>query len=193
MKRTERNLWSAFLGEAKANRMYEAFALKALEEGHPEVAQAFREAAGAETVHALNHFRVLGEVRSTLVNLKTVTEGEAYEFETMYPRMIAEAEADGHQEAAASFRLALEGEKHHLKVFLGALAELERKTGEKAPARKALEPPAKIVAEAAAPPGAAEIAEVFTEKVASPPSAASARSSSACRTASCPRRRWRRR
>ena len=47
MTRTERNLWSAFLGEAKANRLYTAYALKALDEGLPEVAQVFMEAAGA--------------------------------------------------------------------------------------------------------------------------------------------------
>jgi len=174
MKRTERNLWSAFLGEAKANRMYEAFARKAQEEGHPEVEQAFLEAAGAETEHALNHFRVLGEVRSTLENLKAVTEGEAYEFEIMYPRMIAEAEAEGHEGAVASFRLALEGEKHHLKVFLKVLKELEQKTGEKAPVRKAVERAPntatevmelpQIMGEATAPPRAPETAEVFQEK-----------------------------
>lgn len=141
MKRTDRNLWSAFLGEAKANRLYTAYALKALEEGHPEIAQAFMEAAGAETIHALTHLRVMGEVRSTLENLKAVTEGEAYEFETMYPRMIAEAEAEGRPEAAAAFRLALEGERHHLSVFEKALAELERKLGQKAPARERHRPP----------------------------------------------------
>lgn len=46
--RTERNLWSAFIDEAKANRMYEAFAIKAMEEGYPEVAEVFMEASGSE-------------------------------------------------------------------------------------------------------------------------------------------------
>ncbi|HXG42576.1 MAG TPA: VIT1/CCC1 transporter family protein [Dehalococcoidia bacterium] len=164
MDRTQRNLWSAFLGEAKANRMYLAYALKALEEGHPEVAQVFMEAAGAETVHALSHLRVLGEVRSTLENLRAVTEGEAYEFETMYPRFVREAEDDGRPDAAESFRLALEGEREHLKRFRAALQHLERKTGQKAPAPPR---PSAVVQEMPAPevvslPQAAQ--EVLTEK-----------------------------
>ena len=62
---------------------------KALEEGLPEVAQVFQEVAGAETIHGLNHLRVAGGVESTVENLCTVTTGEAKEFSTMYPRMIA--------------------------------------------------------------------------------------------------------
>lgn len=159
MNRTQRNLWSAFLGEAKANRLYVAYALKALEEGHPEVAQVFMEAAGAETIHALSHLKAMDEVKSSLENLKAVTEGEAYEFETMYPRMIADALNDSRQDAADSFRQALQGEKHHLAVFLKALADLERKTGRKAPPLERPTPPTP-----AQPPPAAKVIEVDTEK-----------------------------
>ena len=48
MTRTEKNLWSAIVGEAMAYLKYNAFAHRALEEGHPEVAQVFQEVAGAE-------------------------------------------------------------------------------------------------------------------------------------------------
>ncbi|MEE8347098.1 MAG: VIT1/CCC1 transporter family protein [Dehalococcoidia bacterium] len=162
MDRTQRNLWSAFLGEAKTNRLYVAYALKAMDEGHPEVAQVFMEAAGAETIHALNHLRVMTEVKSSLENLKTVTEGEAYEFETMYPRMVAAALEDGRQDAAATFRVALEGEKRHLANFLKALSDLERKTGRKAPSLERPAPPAPTPAQ---PPLMAEkVSEVDTEK-----------------------------
>lgn len=162
MDRTQRNLWSAFLGEAKANRLYVAYAMKALEEGHPEVAQVFMEAAGAETIHALNHLKAMDEVKSSLENLKAVTEGEAYEFETMYPRMIADALKDGHEAAAHSFRQALEGENHHLAIFLKALADLEQKTGRMAPR---LERPTPAAATPAQPPPTAEmVAELDTEK-----------------------------
>ena len=162
MDRTQRNLWSAFLGEAKANRLYVAYALKAMDEGHPEVAQAFMEAAGAETIHALNHLKAMAEVKSSLVNLKAVTEGEAYEFETMYPRMVAAAIEDGREDAADSFRVALEGEKRHLATFLKALSDLERKTGQKAPP---LERPSPAAPAPAQPPLLAEnLSEVETEK-----------------------------
>jgi VIT1/CCC1 family predicted Fe2+/Mn2+ transporter len=61
----------------------------------------------------------------------------------MYPRMIAEAESEGRADAAATVRMALAGEKHHLSMFLQALADLERKTGQKAPARERPKPPPK--------------------------------------------------
>ena len=125
LSRTERNLWSAIAGEALAHLKYNAFAHKALEEGHPEVAQVFQEVAGAETIHGLNHLNVAGEVSSTLENLRSVVEGESREFSVMYPRMIRDAQTDGRQDAADSFALALEREQHHQAIFSRALEQLE--------------------------------------------------------------------
>jgi vacuolar iron transporter family protein len=127
LTRTEKNLWNAVVGEALAYLKYNAYAHRALEEGHPEVAQVFQEVAGAETIHGMNHLRVAGEIKSTLENLRTVTVGESKEFSTMYPRMIREAMDEGRQDAADSFALALEREKHHLEVFTRALEQLEAK------------------------------------------------------------------
>ncbi|HKZ50850.1 MAG TPA: VIT1/CCC1 transporter family protein [Dehalococcoidia bacterium] len=124
VNRTERNLWTAFLEEAKANRLYTAYAIKALAEGHPEAAQAFLEAAGAETVHALSHLQALGAVKSTVENLQQVVEEEAREAATMYPALLRQALEEGHQEAAQSFRLAMEGEGHHRDIFARALQDL---------------------------------------------------------------------
>ena len=39
MSKTDKNLWSAIVAEAMAYLKYNAYAHKALEEGHPEVAQ----------------------------------------------------------------------------------------------------------------------------------------------------------
>ncbi len=127
LTRTDKNLWSAIVSEAMANLTYNAYAHKALEEGLPEVAQVFQEVAGAETIHGLNHLRVAGGVESTLDNLRTVTTGEAKEFSTMYPRMIAEARDEGRGEVAETFALALSREAHHLEMFTNALAALEAK------------------------------------------------------------------
>ena len=60
LTKTERNLWNAIVTEAMAQLKYSAFAHKALEEGHPEVAQVFQEVAGAENIHGMNHLRVFG-------------------------------------------------------------------------------------------------------------------------------------
>ena len=125
LTKTERNLWNAIVGEAMAYLKYNAFAHKALEEGYPEVAQVFQEVAGAETIHGMNHLRVAGEIRSTIDNLRIVTEGETKEFSFMYPRMIRDAQDEDRQDAVSSFALALEREKHHLEVFTQALKQLE--------------------------------------------------------------------
>ena len=128
MTKTERNLWSAIVSEALAHLKYNAYAHRALEEGHPEVAQVFQEVAGAETIHGMNHLRVSGALDTTAINLRTVTEGESKEYSTMYPKMIQDALDEGRQDAADSFALAMDRERHHLEVFTNALDLLEAKT-----------------------------------------------------------------
>ena len=127
LTRTERNLWNAIVSEALAYLKYNAYAHKALEEGYPEVAQIFQEVAGAETIHGLNHLRVAGEVGPTLDNLRNVAVSESKEFSYVYPRMISDALQEGRQDAADSFALALERERHHLEVFSRALELLEQR------------------------------------------------------------------
>ena len=129
LTKTERNLWSAIVSEATAHLKYNAYAHKALEEGYPEVAQVFQEVSGAETIHGMNHLRVAGEVASTAENLRAVTEGESREFSIVYPRMIREALAEGRQDAADSFALALERERFHQEAFARALERLEARQG----------------------------------------------------------------
>ena len=128
MTKTEKNLWSAIVAEALAYLKYNAYAHRALEEGHPEVAQVFQEVAGAETIHGMNHLRVSGALKTTSVNLRTVTEGESKEYSTMYPKMIQDALDEGRQDAADSFALAMDRERHHLEVFTNALELLDAKT-----------------------------------------------------------------
>jgi vacuolar iron transporter family protein len=124
--RTDANLHVALAGEADANRRYVAYGLQALNEGYPEIAQYFFEAAGAETVHALVHLRAMGAVGSTRENLARAATGEMQEIDVILPRMIRDAEADGRPDAAASFRLALERERHHRDMFRSALAAFDR-------------------------------------------------------------------
>ena len=122
---TEENLKKAFSGESQASRKYLAFAIKAMEEGYPEIAQLFLEAAGAESIHAVNHLKVMGVVKSTKENLKEAAEGENFEIEEMYPKFIEEAEREGRHDAAKSFRIAMEREKQHREMFREALRKLE--------------------------------------------------------------------
>jgi len=122
---TAKNLLAAFAGESQANRRYLAYAKKAEEEGQPQIAKLFRAAAAAETVHAFNHFRTLGGVKSTRENIVDAAEGEHYEFTKMYPQFIRAAESDGEKGAAYSFNLASQVEQIHHKFYVEAFEALE--------------------------------------------------------------------
>ncbi len=121
---TEKNLQEAFAGESQANRKYLAFAKKADQEGFKQVARLFRAAAEAETVHAHAHLRALGGIRSTKENVQEAIAGETYEFKTMYPEMLAKAQAEGQKQAAVSFDYANQVEKIHAALYENALANL---------------------------------------------------------------------
>jgi len=74
----------ALAAEADTNRRYTAYCIRALQEGYPEVAQSFFEAAGAETVHAYSHLVTLDAIGTTLENLRAATRRETSEIEQMY-------------------------------------------------------------------------------------------------------------
>ena len=125
MTKTDENLKAAFAGESQANRMYLAFAKKAEEEGLTQVAKLFKAAAEAETVHALNHLRVMGQVKTTADNLGTSVSGETYEFKSMYPKMIEEAKAESNKKAVQSFDYANKVEQIHANLYQKALDALK--------------------------------------------------------------------
>ena len=125
MGKTEENLAAAFAGESQANRKYLAFAKKADQEGHKPVARLFRAAAAAETVHAHNHLRVMGGVKSTAENLQAAINGEHYEFTSMYPAFIKDAQAEKKREAQEGFALANKVEAIHHGLYSAALNALK--------------------------------------------------------------------
>jgi rubrerythrin len=125
LSQTTTDLKEAFAGESQANRKYLAFAAKADAEGYRQVAKLFRAAAAAETVHAHAHLRVLGEVGGTAENLKAAVAGETHEFKSMYPQMIATAEAAGQKAAVRTFTFANAVEKVHAELYQKALDNLE--------------------------------------------------------------------
>jgi rubrerythrin len=126
MSKSVENLKNAFAGESQANRRYLAFAQKAEEEGLAQVAKLFRAAAEAETIHALNHVRIMGEVKSTKDNLATAISGETFEYKTMYPEYLNTAKKEGNQQAVWSFDVANKVEKVHAGLFQKMLESLEK-------------------------------------------------------------------
>jgi rubrerythrin len=124
MAKTDDDLKEAFAGESQANRKYLAFGKKADQEGYKQVAKLFRAAAEAETVHAHAHLRVAGGIKSTKENLSEALNGESFEFQQMYPKMIEDAKADGNKGALMSFDYANQVEKIHADLYKKAIDEL---------------------------------------------------------------------
>jgi len=118
---TDENLQTAFAGESQANRKYTAFSRKAEQEGFTNIAQLFKAAAEAETVHALSHLRTMKQVESTSENLKTALEGEVYEHTKMYPEFIKEAESENRNSAKITFNYANQVEKIHADLYQRAI------------------------------------------------------------------------
>ena len=124
MSKTTDNLKAAFAGESQANRKYLAFAKKAEEEGLPQVAKLFRAAAEAETIHAHAHLRLMKGIGSTADNLKEAVAGETYEFKSMYPEMIADAQTEGEKAAERYFGFANQAEECHANLYSKAAEQM---------------------------------------------------------------------
>ena len=120
MSTTTDDLKEAFAGESQANQKYRAFAAKAEQEGFPNIARLFRTTAEAERIHAAGHLGSLDGIGSTADNLAGAISGETFEFESMYPPMLARAEAAGHK-AKRMFGYAVKAEAVHAALYAKAL------------------------------------------------------------------------
>jgi len=125
MGNIQENLKAAFTGESQANRRYLFSAGQADKDGHKAIARLFRAVAQAETVHARNHLKTLGEIKSTKENLEAAISGEHYEFTKMYPEFIEQAKTEGSKRAEATFDFANKVEKIHHTLYGKALKALE--------------------------------------------------------------------
>ena len=125
MASTQDNLKEAFAGESQANHKYRAFAIKAEQDGFPNVAKLFRTTAEAETLHAIGHLGALDGIKSTADNLQTAIDGETYEYTEMYPPMLEQAEADGHK-AKRMFKYAVAAEAVHAALYNKALEAVKQ-------------------------------------------------------------------
>ncbi len=124
-KMTEENLRSAFSGESQAHMRYLIFAKRAEGEGFPNVARLFRAIAYAEQVHALNHYDVLGMIRSSSENLQVAIEGENYEVNEMYPAFKAVAKLQEEKSSQRVIEWALQAERAHAEMYQRAKQSIE--------------------------------------------------------------------
>jgi rubrerythrin len=125
MKQTIDNLKEAFAGESQASQKYLAFSKKAEKDGFKNIAALFRTAAQAERIHAEGHLGAMDGIGSTAQNLETAIAGETYEFTTMYPPMLKQAEAEGHK-AKRMFDYAPKAEAVHAHLYKMALEAVKK-------------------------------------------------------------------
>jgi len=123
---TEKNLLTAFAGEAQARNRYTFFASKAKKEGYEQIAAIFTETAGNEKEHAEVFFKYLeggdveitaaypaGIIGDTLANLKAAADGEKMEWSSIYPEFARVAKEEGFEDVAVSFTEIGEVEEFH--------------------------------------------------------------------------------
>jgi rubrerythrin len=121
--KTLNNLKAGFVAESQAHLRNLAFAMKAEQEGYPQVAKLFRAIAEAESVHAFNHFRLLGAVSDTQENLESAFERENLAAST-YPQFIREANEEGDAGVATVLGYSRDVEKEHAKLYKKAQAHM---------------------------------------------------------------------
>ena len=125
-EKTRKNVYDAFIGEAKAYFRLLAYAEKADQEDVPQVALLFRAIAEAERVHATSHLNLVKDVlvKDTDTNLEKSFKKEKSISQNEYPDFIKEAEAEGEKAAATTFSYARDAEAHHAKLYEQAIYHL---------------------------------------------------------------------
>jgi rubrerythrin len=126
MSITIKNLESALAGESQAHIKYRYFAKIAREEGYEEVAKHFEHTADQEILHAWGHLELLIGKPDTKKCLELAIEGETYEFTTMYPNFLANAEIEKNAQASVEFVEQIAESKEHADQFKQKLAVLEK-------------------------------------------------------------------
>lgn len=125
-KQTDKNLYAAFIGEAKAALRLKGYAERAEKDGYPQMAKLFRAISAAEEIHALKHLRLLKIIRSTEENLQASFESESTVSENVYPEFIRIAEEEGNTGARISFTHARDAEEFHGKLYKAAIDDMIR-------------------------------------------------------------------
>ena len=127
MSITIKNLESALSGESQAGVKYRYFARIARAEGYEEVAKHFEHTADQELLHAFGHLELLIGKPTTRECLEMAIAGETEEFTHMYPRMEAEAIAEGNTAAAQEAAEQTAESKQHAEEFKAVLAKAEKR------------------------------------------------------------------
>jgi len=122
-EKTKKNIYTSFIGEAKAYFRLLAYAEKADEEKVPQIALLFRAIAEAERVHATGQLNLVKDVivKDTDTNLEKSFQREKSISENEYPKFLKEAEDEGEKAAALVFSRARDAESFHAKLHERAI------------------------------------------------------------------------
>ena len=122
-EKTKENIYTSFIGEAKAYFRLLAYAEKADEEEVPQIALLFRAIAEAERVHATRQLNLVKDmiVKDTDTNLEKSFQREKSISENEYPKFLKEAEDEGEKAAALVFSHARDAESFHAKLYERAI------------------------------------------------------------------------
>jgi rubrerythrin len=122
-EKTKKNIYTAFIGEAKAYFRLLAYAEKADEEEVPQIALLFRAIAEAERVHATRQLNLVKDVmvKDTDTNLERSFQQEKSVSENEYPTFLKEAADEGEKAAALVFSQARDAESFHAKLYERAI------------------------------------------------------------------------
>jgi len=125
-QKTLDNLMEAFAGESQANRKYVAYSKKAEANGKINAAKLFKAASDAEAIHAYKLLQVAGKIGTTAENLQDAVDGETFEYQSMYPGFLKEAEKEGNKAAITVFTHAMKAEEVHARLYQEALENLNQ-------------------------------------------------------------------
>jgi rubrerythrin len=122
-EKTKKNVYTAFIGEAKAYFRLLAYAEKAEEEEVPQISLLFRAIAEAERVHATRNLNLVKDVlvKDTDTNLERSFQREKSISENAYPEFIKDAEEEGERAVALAFSQARDAESFHAKLYERAI------------------------------------------------------------------------
>jgi rubrerythrin len=135
--KTEKNQLKAFAGESQARNRYTYFASKAWKEGLEQIANIFIETAENEKEHAKIFFQYLeggdveitagypaGMIKETKSNLEAAADGENLEWTTLYSNFARDADEEGLDQIAKSFKEISEVEKFHESRYRKLIANV---------------------------------------------------------------------
>ncbi len=123
--KTEKNLLSAFMGEAMAAVRYKLYAEKAHEEGYEQIKGIFDETSDNEIQHAKRILDFSMGIGTTEANLKAGAYGEHEEWSDIYKEMEATAREENFVEIANFFKNVASVEKEHEERYQALLKLLE--------------------------------------------------------------------